>query len=327
MRNKTYVLTAVLAVAGVAGCSKKKEGAPATTGSGSAMAGHDHGSAAGSMAGSMAGHDHGSMAGSAPGAMAGAMAATDPGRPSATGALDEASFKALHQLRTDAAPALHGTVIDLAGGKAYLSLPAGQPPFPAVLVIHEWWGMNQHIEHWADRLANAGYAALAVDLYQGKVATTPDEAMTAMKSVDQAKAAATINAGLELLAQDPRVVARKRGVIGWCFGGGWSLQTALAHPDLDATVMYYGQLETDPVKLTAIKSKLLGIFANKDTGIPPAEVDKFASALGEAKVDAKILRYDADHAFANPSGAKYDQAAATSAWAEVEKFLAANLKQ
>ena len=224
----------------------------------------------------MAGHDHGPAT---PPAGAAPAAAADPGLPSATGPLDETAFKALHQLRTDQAPTLRGQTIDLAGGKAYLSLPAGQPPFPALLVIHEWWGMNQHIEHWADRLAGAGYAALAIDLYGGKVATTPDEAMAAMKAVDKAQAAATITAGLDLLARDPRITAAHRGVIGWCFGGGWSLQTALAHPELDAAVIYYGQLETDPAKLGAIKAKVLGVFGTRDTGIPPASVDAFEAGL------------------------------------------------
>ena len=327
MRNLTRVSVA-LALAGLLACSGKKKEPPAQ-GQGS-MAGHDHGSmagsTAGSMTGSMAGHDHGSMTGSGSAPGSGAVA-PDQGLPSSTGGLDEASFKAMHQLRADAAPALKGTTIDLAGGKAYLSLPAGSPPFPALVVIHEWWGLNQHIEHWADRLAGAGYATLAVDLYGGKVATTPDEAMAAMKAVDKTRAAATLDAAVDFLAKDSRITASRRGVMGWCFGGGWSLQTALAHPELDAAVIYYGQLETDPTALAAIKSKVLGIFATRDKGIPIEQVDKFEAGLKQAGVDAKILRYDADHAFANPSGNNYDQPAATAAWGEVEKFLAANLKK
>lgn len=311
MRTSTLLAVAALAV-GATACSKKKAAPPATPPPGATA-----------PADPMAGHDHGPAT---PPAGAAPAAAADPGLPSATGPLDETAFKALHQLRTDQAPTLRGQTIDLAGGKAYLSLPAGQPPFPALLVIHEWWGMNQHIEHWADRLAGAGYAALAIDLYGGKVATTPDEAMAAMKAVDKAQAAATITAGLDLLARDPRITAAHRGVIGWCFGGGWSLQTALAHPELDAAVIYYGQLETDPAKLGAIKAKVLGVFGTRDTGIPPASVDAFEAGLEQAGVDGRVLRYDADHAFANPSGARYDEPAATAAWAEVERFLAANLR-
>jgi carboxymethylenebutenolidase len=251
---------------------------------------------------------------------------TSTGKPSPTGPLTEAEFKALHELRGDDAPPRTGQSIDLAGTRAYLSLPAGDGPFPALVVIHEWWGLNSHIEHWADRLASAGYAALAVDLYGGKVATTPDEAMALIKTVDDAAAARTIAAGLDFLESDPRIRAPKRGVIGWCFGGGWALQTAIAHPDLDAAVIYYGSLEADPAKLDAIEAKVLGIFANKDTHITPASVDAFAAGLAKAGVKHAIHRYDADHAFGNPSGPRYDEAAAADAWQKVLAFLAQTLK-
>jgi carboxymethylenebutenolidase len=241
--------------------------------------------------------------------------------PAMTGPLSEAEFKALHEPPTAPPQNLNGTVIDLEGTKAYLSLPAGKGPFPAIVVIHEWWGLNGNIKHWADRLAGAGWAALAVDLYSGKVATTSDEAMSAMKSVDEAKAKATIGAAFEFLAKDSRIAATKTAVIGWCFGGGWSLQTALAHPELDGAIMYYGQPETDPAKLAAIKAQVLGVFANKDKGIPPAKVDELEAALKKAGVNATIYRYDAEHAFANPSNPKYDEKSAADAWSHVLAFL------
>src|SRR4051794_16307524 len=158
---------------------------------------------------------------------------TPENKPAQTGPLSEEQFKALHEPPTSAPQNLKGQVIDLNGTKAYLSIPAGPGPHPGIVVIHEWWGLNNNIEHWADRLAGTGWAALAVDLYSGTVATTPDQAMIAMKAVDPAKAKATIDAALDFLSKDPRVAANKKAVIGWCFGGGWSLQTALAHPDLD----------------------------------------------------------------------------------------------
>ena len=241
--------------------------------------------------------------------------------PAMTGPLSEAEFKALHEPPTAPPQNLKGQVIDLNGTKAYLSLPAGQGPFPAIVVIHEWWGLNGNVEHWADRLAGAGWAALAVDLYGGKVATTPDDAMAAMKTVDQEKAKATISAAFEFLAKDTRIAAKKKVVIGWCFGGGWSLQTALAHPELDGAIIYYGQPETDPAKLGVIKGRLLGVFGNKDKGIPPAKVDEFDAALKKAGVKATIYRYDAEHAFANPSNPKYDETSAADAWTHVLAFL------
>jgi len=247
-------------------------------------------------------------------------------RPSDTGAASEAQFKAMHAPPTAGPAVRKGQTIELDGGKAYLSLPAGAGPFPAIVVIHEWWGLNSNIEHWADRLASAGWAALAVDLYGGTVATTADQAMATMKAVDDARASQTIAAAIAFLAKDPRIQATKRAVIGWCFGGGWALQTALAHPELDGAILYYGQLETDPAKLGAIKARLLGIFGKRDKGIPVETVDKFEAALKQAGVRAEIRQYEADHAFANPSNPKYDEANAADAWVHVLAFLE-SLKQ
>ncbi len=243
-----------------------------------------------------------------------------------TGSLDEDSFAALHELTGEAAPPLHGETIALAGGEAYLSVPEGAGPHPGVLVIHEWWGLNDHIRHWADRLAEAGYAALAVDLYDGQVATTPDEAMPLMQGVDEEAALAILEAGHELLASDPRVRAPKRGVIGWCFGGGMSLKAAQRLEGLDAVVMYYGRVVEDPAALQTIDAPLLGIFANRDTSITPENVTAFDAALTEAEVIHSIHRFDADHAFANPSSARYDHENATEAWALVQAFFDEHLR-
>ena len=242
-------------------------------------------------------------------------------RPSSTGPLTEEQFKALHALPTDGPGGLKGQTIDLKGTKAYLSLPKGPGPFPAIVVIHEWWGLNGNIEHWADRLASAGWAALAIDLYSGVVATNRDDALTAMKAVDDTKAAAIIRAGIDFIAADPRIHATKKAVIGWCFGGGWSMQAALANPDLDGAIIYYGQLETDPAKLSAIKAKVLGVFGTRDKGIPPAKVAEFEAALKQAGISEEIHSYDAEHAFANPSNPIYDETSAADAWTHVLAFL------
>lgn len=226
------------------------------------------------------------------------------------------------------AAAPRGTTIDLAGTRAYLSLPSsGSPPFPALVVVHEWWGLNDHIRHWTERLAAEGYAALAVDLYGGCVADNADSAMALMKRVDAARAREILLAGHRFLATDPRVRAARRGVIGWCFGGGQALSLALAAPDLDVAVIYYGFPVNDPDSLRAIRAHVLGIFANMDRAIPPSAVDAFEKALDEAGVAHQIQRYDADHAFANPSGPRYDGPAATRAWNEVRNFLEDHLKE
>jgi carboxymethylenebutenolidase len=244
-----------------------------------------------------------------------------------TGQVSEEEFKKMHELKKDASPVLLGTPIEISGTKAYLSLPKNaKAPMPAVIVIHEWWGLNDNVMHWADRIAAEGYAAVAVDLYGGTVAKTPDEAMAAMRKVDDAAAVKTMLAALEFAKKDPRVQATKTASIGWCFGGGMSLQLALAAPDLDACVMYYGHPVEDPKRLDMLKAPLLGIFGTKDTSIPPDVVKKFDEALTTAKKEHKILSYDAEHAFANPSNPHYDEKNAGAAWVEASAFLAAHLK-
>lgn len=249
--------------------------------------------------------------------------------PSATGAVSEEEFKALHTLRTDAAPARKGQELELPGGaKAYLSLPQdAKGPVPGILVIHEWWGLNEHVQHWADRLAAEGYAALAVDLYGGKVAKNAEEALAFVKAVDPEQATKTLLAAHAFLKSDPRIQAPRTGSIGWCFGGGWSLRTAMAVPELSAAVVYYGHPVTDAQQLSPIKAQVLGVFGTKDKSIPPETVRAFEKALEDAGVRSRILEYDADHAFANPSGARYDERSAAAAWAETSAFLARTLKR
>jgi carboxymethylenebutenolidase len=144
--------------------------------------------------------------------------------------------------------------------------------------------------------------------------------------VDAEKAQVVLKRAHAFLKDDERVKAAKRGCIGWCFGGAWTLRQAIATPDLDAAVMYYGQVVSDPEALKAIRAPLLGVFANRDKSIPPETVDEFEKALAAAGVKHKMLRYDADHAFANPSGGRYDEKAAAAAWTEVRAFLAERLK-
>lgn len=250
-----------------------------------------------------------------------------PKEGSAGGAIGEEEFKKLHELKEGAAPALHGRMIELAGTQAYLSLPPGATaPVPGIVVIHEWWGLNDHVKHWADRLAAAGYAALAVDLYGGVVAKNSDEALAAMKKVDDEAARKTLLAAHEFLARDARIKATKRGSIGWCFGGSKSLALALAAKDLDACVMYYGHPVLEPEKLAPLEAPLLGIFGARDASIPPETVAKFERALTDAGKTHTLLSYDAEHAFANPSSKRYDEKNAAAAWEKVRAFLARHLK-
>ena len=243
-----------------------------------------------------------------------------------TGQVSEEEFKKMHELKKGEPPVLFGTPIEINGTKAYLSLPKNaKAPMPAVIVIHEWWGLNDNVMHWADRIAAEGYAAVAVDLYGGTVAKNSDEAMAAMRKVDSAAAVKTMLAALEFAKKDPRVQATKTASIGWCFGGGMSLQLALAAPDLDACVMYYGHT-VDAKELEKLKAPLLGIFGTQDKSIPPDVVKKFDEDLTAAKKVHSIHSYDAQHAFANPSNPQYDEKNAAAAWTEASAFLAAHLK-
>ena len=206
----------------------------------------------------------------------------------------------------------------------YFSAPADMfEPLPAVIMIHEWWGLNDNIRAMADRLAAEGYIVFAVDLYAGEVAQTPDEArdlmMRAVEDPDSAND--NIRAAYDFVkstAGAPRI-----GSLGWCFGGGWSLNTARLFPDdLDASVIYYGQVTADEEALRPINTPILGLFAAEDTGIKVASVEAFRDALERLRKNYEVHIYPGvGHAFANPTGRNYDAATAEDAWAKTLEFL------
>ena len=207
--------------------------------------------------------------------------------------------------------------------------PAGKGPFPGLIVIHEWWGLNDWVKEQASKLADQGYAALAIDLYRGKVATTPDEAHQIMRGVPEDRAKRDLHAAFEFLASQPSVKKDRIGAIGWCMGGGYALDVALEEPALAADVINYGHLATDPDALKKINAPILGLFGAQDKGIPPEDVRKFGEALDHLskKIEVKIYD-DAGHAFENPNNKDgYRPADAADAWQRTVAFLAANLKK
>jgi len=196
-------------------------------------------------------------------------------------------------------------------------------PLPALIVLHEWWGLNDGVRAMADRLAGEGYIVLALDLFGGNSATTPAEARELMMSVVEDPESANENIRqayrfLQEVADAPRV-----GTLGWCFGGGWSLNAAMLLPDeIDAAVIYYGQVTDDEERLRLINAPILGLFGEEDTGIPVDSVRSFESALERLRKNYKIEIYpDARHAFANPSGRNYNAEVAEQAWQETLAFL------
>jgi len=210
----------------------------------------------------------------------------------------------------------------------YLAKPEeSDQNLPGILVIHEWWGLNDNIKMMTRRLASLGYKALAVDLYHGKSAETPENAGNYAREVGQNPELATENLKQAYAYLELQEDVTKTGVIGWCFGGGWSLNTALAFPEqIDAAVIYYGRLVTDPDRLEKLDMPILGLFGAEDQGIPVESVREFESVLTDLGKDATIHVYEgADHAFANPSGTRYNEEAAEKAWAETIEFLKEHL--
>lgn len=196
-------------------------------------------------------------------------------------------------------------------------------PLPAVIMIHEWWGLNDNIHAMADRLAGEGYIVLAVDLFGGKVATSAAQARELMLQVVENTDAAYDNIRQAYAFVNDVAGAPRIGSLGWCFGGGWSLNAAMLFPnDLDAAVIYYGQVTDDEQQLQPVNAPILGLFGAKDTGIKVASVRAFEAALERLRKTYTIHIYpNADHAFANPTGKAYNAAVADDAWQKTLDFL------
>jgi len=209
-----------------------------------------------------------------------------------------------------------------------LYTPQGKGPFPALVVIHEWWGLNDWVKEQAAKLADQGYVALAIDLYRGKVATTPDEAHEIMRGVPSDRANRDLLAASAFLRSQKNVNAKRVGSIGWCMGGGYSLDLAIADPQLKASVINYGHLAADRDTLSKIHAAILGIFGGQDRGIPPGDVKKFESQLKELGKPAEIHIFpDAGHAFENLDNKQgYRAQDATEAWKLTVDFLAKELQ-
>lgn len=209
-----------------------------------------------------------------------------------------------------------------------LYTPEGKGPFPALVVIHEWWGLNDWVKEQASKLADQGYVTLAVDLYRGQVATTAEEAHELMRGVPSDRAQRDLQAAFEYLASDSSVRKNKIGSIGWCMGGGYSLDLALAEPRSAATVINYGHLASDASTLQKIQAPVLGIFGAQDRGIPVDSVRKFEKDLKSQGKSVEVVIYDdAGHAFENPNNKDgYRAADAQDAWNKTIAFLARNLK-
>jgi carboxymethylenebutenolidase len=209
------------------------------------------------------------------------------------------------------------------GFTGFLARPEAPGSYPGVILIHEWWGLNENIKEMARQLAAEGYVALAVDLF-GEVATTPERARELTSSVKQDAALANMRAAVAYLRGVEKVP--RLASLGWCFGGGQSLQLAL-DDGLDATVIYYGRLVTDESRLAALDMPVLGVFGEADQSIPVASARAFDAALEKLGIEHEVYIYPGvGHAFANPSGANYAARETVDAWEKTVAFLGKHLK-
>jgi len=210
----------------------------------------------------------------------------------------------------------------------YLAQPDAPGQHPALVVIHEWWGLNDWVKEQACNLAEQGYVALAVDLYRGQVAFDPSLAYELMHGVPEGRALRDLKAGFDFLAARPEVRKDKIGSVGWCMGGGLSLTLAVNEPRLAACVVNYGSMPTDTAAIQKIQAPVLGNFGGDDRSIPPSGVDAFERAMKAANksVDVKVYA-GAGHAFENPNNKLgYREAAAQDAWKRTLAFLDRNLR-
>mgnify|MGYP002713004851 CR=1 FL=1 len=244
------------------------------------------------------------------------------------GALPLAAILASPSLARAAASGLEEVHLNTEGGQnviGFLAKPE-QTPAPALLLIHEWWGLNDQIKAVTAEFAKQGYLTLAVDLMKGKVADTAEQARAQTQAVKGPEALDTLTSWAHWILKHKDCSGRI-GTVGWCFGGGWSLNTSVATP-VDATVIYYGQVTLPVSDLKQLKGPVLGHFGTQDNYINKEMVDGFEKNMAAAgKADSlSVYWYDANHAFANPTGGRYDKEDAATAWKRTIAFLDDTLK-
>jgi len=212
--------------------------------------------------------------------------------------------------------------------------PAGKGPFPGIIVIHEWWGLNDWVKEQASKLADQGYVTLAIDLYRGKVATTPNEAHEFMGGVPQDRAKRDLEAAFNFLQSQSNVKKDRIGAIGWCMGGGYALQLAIDQPSLRADAINYGvydyaSLAKNPEEVKKINASILGLFGGQDRGIPTSDLKAFVDAMTKQGKKADFSIYsDAGHAFENTNNKDGDRTKdAQSAWKRIVVFFSDTLKK
>lgn len=210
----------------------------------------------------------------------------------------------------------------------YLALPKKRGKKAAVILIHEWWGVNDDIRRKAEEFAEQGYVAFAVDLYNGESASEPEQARKLARAVggNRKEAFANLGAALGYLRQRKDVDDKRLASVGWCFGGGWSYQMAKNNLGTKASVIYYGRFNPAD-DLEQMRAKIMGHFAEKDRGIKVSDVRQFQATLKGLSGKHEIFIYpNAGHGFANPDNKRvYDEASADQAYKRTLRFLKKHL--
>jgi carboxymethylenebutenolidase len=207
--------------------------------------------------------------------------------------------------------------------KGYLAVPKGNGNYPGIILIHEWWGLNDDIRQKADEFAAEGYVALAVDLYDGKYGSTPDEARELATQVREnvGEAFNNLSAALDYLRGLDMVNDDQLASVGWCFGGQWSYEMAKNNLGTKVSIMYYGRFSAED-DLSQMKALILGHFGEEDASITVDSVEEFQITLGKNDSRHEIYIYEnAGHAFANEDSDAYVEEAAQQAWDRSLNFL------
>jgi carboxymethylenebutenolidase len=210
--------------------------------------------------------------------------------------------------------------------QGFLAVAEGKGPFPALVVIHEVWGLTDWIKDNAKRLAAKGYVALAADLYRGKVPGSLAEGRQMMSALPQDRALRDLKAAVDALAVRKVVKQERLGVVGWCAGGAYALKLALRNQRIKACAICYGRVVNDPDQLRPLAAPVLRIFGSEDKGIPPKLIHEFEAAMKQANKTVSIYTFDgAGHAFMRPQDPAYNADAAKEAWQRIDRFFAGTL--
>ncbi len=210
----------------------------------------------------------------------------------------------------------------------YLAQPERPGPFPGVVVIQEWWGLDDHIKSVARRFADAGYAALAPDLYRGRLADEPDEARKLAMTLEQGQAIADIQSAVDYLASQPFVAPNKIGVVGFCLGGGLAMLMALQGHSVGAVVSFYGSgVDLSEQQIAHVSVPVLGLYGERDGGLPVEQVREWERRFQAAgKTNQMVIYPGAPHAFFNDTRSSYRADAADDAWRRTLAWFAEYLK-